>query len=39
MKVGLLGVEGHFSKDSGLGIEKYMYELYNNIKKIKSYML
>ena len=36
MKVGLLGVEGHFSKDSGLGIEKYMYELYNNIKKIKS---
>ena len=36
MKVGLLGVEGHFSKGSGLGIERYMYELYHNIKKIKS---
>ena len=35
MKVGLLGVEGHFSKGSGLGIERYMYELYHNIKKIK----
>ena len=36
MKVGLLGVEGHFSKSSGLGIERYMYELYHNMKKIKS---
>ena len=35
MKAGLLGVEGHFSKDFGLGIERYMYELYHNIKKIK----
>ena len=35
MKVGLLGVEGHFSKDLGFGIERYMYELYHNIRKIK----
>ncbi len=36
MRVGLLGVEGHFSKDSGFGIERYMYELYYNIKSMKS---
>ena len=36
MKVGLLGVEGHFSKDFGLGIERYMYELYHTMQRIKN---
>ena len=36
MKIGLLGVEGHFSKDSGFGIERYMYELYHNIRNINE---
>ena len=36
MRIGLLGVEGHFSKDSGFGIERYMYELYHSMKAIKN---
>ena len=36
MRIGLLGVEGHFSKDSGFGIERYMYELYHSMKTIKN---
>jgi glycosyltransferase involved in cell wall biosynthesis len=42
MKVALLGPEGDFSPNTGMGIQRYMYELYNglhkaskNIKKIE----
>ena len=42
MKVALLGLEGDFSPNTGMGIQRYMYELYNglhkaskNIKKIE----
>ncbi len=36
MKVGLLGIEGHFSKDFGYGIERYMYELYHSMREIEN---
>ena len=36
MKVGLLGPEGNFSPNSGAGIQRYMYELYNNLHKINK---
>ena len=36
MKVELLGLADDFSVKSGLGIQRYMYELYNNLHKIDS---
>ncbi len=36
MKVELLGLADDFSTKSGLGIQRYMYGLYNNLHKIDS---
>ena len=34
MKVALLGLEGNFSRSTGLGAPVYMYELYNHLKRL-----
>ena len=36
MKVALLGHEGDFRSDTGVGIQRYMFELYANLTKISN---
>ena len=36
MKVALLGFEGDFSPNSGAGIQRYMYEIYNGLHSINK---
>lgn len=36
MKVALLGHEGDFRPDTGVGIQRYMFELYTNLIKISN---
>jgi len=36
MKVALLGLKGDFAPDTGLGIQRYMFELYINLIKISN---
>ena len=36
MKVALIGVEGDFTKNTADGVKRYMYELYNNLRKLSQ---
>ena len=36
MKVALVGVEGDFTKNAADGVKRYMYELYNNLRRLSQ---
>ncbi len=36
MKVALLGLQGDFNNNAGAGIQKYMFNLYKNLKKLNE---